>query len=139
MLIILLIFGLSLLPALVSVWISLRARARVQSEFGRAMEVSAQRGLRAALKRDRDLNYVEGLGYIVGDFSCQMNARSPYLRCAVNPCGPCEACQLYEPPVFQEVLKRVPETASACPIPPMPHTCPLPAFPVGAVASCSTL
>lgn len=136
MLIVLLIFGLSLLPALVSVWISLRTRDQVQAEFGRAMEVAAQRGLKAALKRDRDLNYVEGIGYVIGDFSCEMNARSPYLRCAVNPCGPCQGCQFYEAPVFREVVRTVPETANACPIPPMPLTCPLPAFPVA--ASCSS-
>lgn len=128
MLIVLLIFGLSLVPALISAWISLRARDRVQADFGRAMEAAAQRGLKTAIQRDRDLNYVEGVGYVIGDFSCQMNARSPYLRCAVNPCGPCEGCQFYEPPVFQEVVKTVPETASACPIPPMPKACPLPAF-----------
>jgi hypothetical protein len=130
MLIVLLIFGLSLLPALVSVWISLRARNRVQADFSRAMEVAAHRGLKSALQRDLDLNYVEGIGYVIGDFSCQMNARSPYLRCAVNPCGPCDGCQLYEPPVLREVIKTVPETAIACPLPPMPDTCPLPAFSV---------
>ena len=135
MVIVLLIFGLSLLPALISAWFSLRARNRVQAEFGRAMEVAAQRGFKSALQSDRDLNYVEGLGYIVGDFTCQMNARSPYLRCAVNPCGPCDGCQLYEPPGFQEVIKTVPVTASACPIPPMPLTCPLPAF--SSAAPCS--
>ena len=128
MLIVLLIFGLSLLPALVSVWISLRARDRTRADFGRAMEVAAHRGLMAAIRSDRDLNYVEGIGYVVGDFSCQMNARSPYLRCAVNPCGPCEGCQLYEAPVFKEVVMIVPETTNSCPIPPMPETCPLPAF-----------
>ncbi|HEY9887602.1 MAG TPA: DUF6464 family protein [Candidatus Obscuribacterales bacterium] len=133
MLIVVLIFGLSLVPTLISVWISLRARDRVQAEFGRAMEVAAQRGLKAAMQRDRDLNYVDGLGYVIGDFSCLMNARSPYLRCAVNPCGPCDGCPMYEPPVFREVVMTVPETASACPIPPMPETCPLPAF--SAVAS----
>ncbi|MEM9005234.1 MAG: DUF6464 family protein [Cyanobacteria bacterium P01_F01_bin.86] len=135
MVIILLIFGLSLLPALISAWISLRARDRVQAEFGRAMDAAAQRGLKAALRSERDLNYVEGLGYIVGDFTCQMNARSPYLRCAVNPCGPCAGCQFYEPPVFQEVVMITPTTASACPLPPMPLTCPLPAF--SATATCS--
>lgn len=128
MAIVLLIFGLSLVPALVSAWISVRARDQVQADFGRAMEVAAQRGLKAAFQRDRDLNYVEGIGYVIGDFSCQMNARSPYLRCAMNPCGPCDGCQMYEPPVFREVVKTVPETATACPIPPMPTTCPLPAY-----------
>lgn len=126
MLIVLLIFGLSLLPALVSAWISLRSQEQVQAEFGRAMELAAQRGFKSALQRDRDLNYVEGLGYIIGDFSCQMNARSPYLRCAINPCGPCQGCQMYEPPVIEEVRKTIPETAIACPIPPMPQSCPLP-------------
>ncbi|NER81874.1 MAG: hypothetical protein F6K42_20380 [Leptolyngbya sp. SIO1D8] len=130
MLIVLLVFGLSLLPALISAWISLRARDRMQAEFGHAMEVAAQRGLKSVLQRDRDLNYVEGLGYIIGDFTCQMNARSPYLRCAVSPCGPCEGCKFYEPPVFQEVIKTTPVTASTCPIPPMPLSCPLPAFSV---------
>lgn len=117
MLIVLLIFGLSLLPALVSAWISMRARERVQADFGLAMEVASQRGLRATLRRDRDLNYVEGIGYIVGDFTCQMNARSPYLRCAVNPHGPCEGCQFYEPRVFQELVKKEPEIMNACPLP----------------------
>lgn len=133
MLIVLLIFGLSLLPALVSAWISLRARDRVQADFGRAIEVASQRGFKAAIQRDRDLNYVEGLGYVIGDFSCQMNARSPYLRCAMNPCGPCEGCQLYEPPVIKEVVMMVPETATACAIPPMPASCPLPAFSTASV------
>ncbi|MDB9525716.1 DUF6464 family protein [Oscillatoria sp. CS-180] len=137
MLIVLLIFGLSLVPALISAWISLRAQDRVQAEFGRAIEVASQRGLKAAIQRDRDLNYIEGLGYVIGDFSCQMNARSPYLRCAMNPCGPCEGCQFYEPPVIKEVVMAVPETASACPIPPMPATCPLPAFSAATTFSAS--
>lgn len=28
----------------------------------------------------------------IGSASCFHNARSPYLRCAVNPSGPCEGC-----------------------------------------------
>ena len=34
--------------------------------------------------------------YFVGEISCKYNARSPYIRCAVNPCGPCENCIHYE-------------------------------------------
>lgn len=128
MLIVLLIFGLSLVPALISTWISLRSQERVQADFGRAMEAAARRGLKAAIQRDRDLNYVEGLGYVIGDFTCEMNARSPYLRCAMNPCGPCHGCQFYEAPIVREVVMTVPEATNACPIPPMPNTCPLPAF-----------
>jgi hypothetical protein len=32
----------------------------------------------------------------IGDTTCQYNARSRMIRCAVNPCGPCEGCQHYE-------------------------------------------
>ncbi len=43
-----------------------------------------------------DYYYVEGLGYMLGDITCQFNARSPYLRCAHNPAGPCKECPHYE-------------------------------------------
>jgi hypothetical protein len=32
----------------------------------------------------------------IGDLTCSYNARSPYLRCAVNPLGPCENCEYYQ-------------------------------------------
>ncbi|MDJ0743158.1 MAG: DUF6464 family protein [Xenococcaceae cyanobacterium MO_167.B27] len=31
----------------------------------------------------------------IGDLSCIYNARSPYIRCAVNPCGSCQDCPYY--------------------------------------------
>ena len=34
--------------------------------------------------------------YCLGDPSCIYNARSPYIRCAVNPCGSCENCPHYQ-------------------------------------------
>lgn len=34
--------------------------------------------------------------WIVGDASCQFNARSELIRCAVNPDGPCGNCRYYE-------------------------------------------
>jgi hypothetical protein len=34
--------------------------------------------------------------YFIGDTSCQFNAHSPLLRCAVNPDGPCQACPHYQ-------------------------------------------
>jgi hypothetical protein len=34
---------------------------------------------------------------IVGNPDCRFNARSPHLRCAINPCGPCDGCQEFEP------------------------------------------
>ena len=32
----------------------------------------------------------------LGDPDCLHNARSPFLRCAVNPLGPCKGCESYE-------------------------------------------
>lgn len=43
-----------------------------------------------------DYHYVEGLGYMLGDITCQFNARSPYLRCTLNPAGSCKECPHYE-------------------------------------------
>lgn len=44
-----------------------------------------------------DRYYLEGVGYLIGDISCKFNARSGYVRCAVNPSGPCQHCHHYEP------------------------------------------
>ncbi|WP_445634532.1 hypothetical protein NSTC745_06355 [Nostoc sp. DSM 114161] len=32
----------------------------------------------------------------IGDASCKWNARSPYIRCAINPDGECQGCKYYE-------------------------------------------
>ncbi len=32
----------------------------------------------------------------IGDITCEFNARSRYLRCTVNPNGPCEGCKFRE-------------------------------------------
>jgi len=34
--------------------------------------------------------------WVIGDPSCRFNARSPLLRCAVLPAGPCERCCHYD-------------------------------------------
>lgn len=39
---------------------------------------------------------VEGQ-WVIGDSTCRYNARSELLRCAVNPAGPCDRCQHYQP------------------------------------------
>ena len=31
----------------------------------------------------------------IGDVRCVYNARSPYLRCAIHPMGPCEGCRWF--------------------------------------------
>jgi hypothetical protein len=55
----------------------------------------------------QDYHFVEGLGYIIGDLSCQFNARSPYLRCAINPAGPCKECPAYQSLHFPEEQDEV--------------------------------
>lgn len=35
--------------------------------------------------------------WVIGDPSCRFNARTPLLRCAVLPDGPCERCGHYSP------------------------------------------
>jgi Family of unknown function (DUF6464) len=47
------------------------------------------------IPRDPEEQYVEGVGYIIGDASCKYNAHSPYMRCAINPGGLCEGCRDY--------------------------------------------
>lgn len=32
----------------------------------------------------------------IGDVGCKWNARSPFLRCAINPSGECQGCKDYE-------------------------------------------
>ena len=96
MTIVLLIFALGLMPPLISAWISFRANQRVQRRLRLAMEPTSHQRLGVLIQRHPDEHYIEGLGYMIGDISCRLNARSPYLRCAVNPLGPCEACQQYQ-------------------------------------------
>jgi hypothetical protein len=46
--------------------------------------------------KDPEEQYIEGIGIIIGDISCTYNARSPYVRCAVNPDGLCQNCRDYQ-------------------------------------------
>jgi len=34
--------------------------------------------------------------WVIGDATCNYNAHSEILRCAVNPDGPCKSCHFYE-------------------------------------------
>jgi hypothetical protein len=42
-----------------------------------------------------DMNWVEG-EWIIGDRNCRFNARSPLIRCAINPSGSCDRCQHWQ-------------------------------------------
>lgn len=100
MLTVLLILSLGLAPSLFSLWVLRRADARAQARLQMALEAISHRGL-TVMRLAPDQDYVEGLGYIIGDLTCRYNARSKYVRCAVNPMGPCQACRHYESIDFQ--------------------------------------
>ncbi|MBW4593741.1 MAG: hypothetical protein KME46_12700 [Brasilonema angustatum HA4187-MV1] len=105
---ILLVIAIGFLPSLLSLWLMRKTHGRTRSRFRRAAATIYPVGRvqqsrisddshcteRSALTSDR--YYLEGVGYLVGDISCRFNARSGYLRCAVNPSGPCEGCRLYQ-------------------------------------------
>jgi Family of unknown function (DUF6464) len=91
----LLIIALGLTPPIVS-WILIRqAEKRAQSRLQSAMAAAERRHLQRFLL-PAEQQYVEGIGYVVGDFTCRYNARSAQIRCAVNPSGPCQDCPAYE-------------------------------------------
>ena len=83
-----------LLPPALSVWASYRA-GRV-NQFDLAMESGHYPTINPWRPRDPDEHYVDGIGLVIGDITCQLNARSPHIRCAVNPTGPCDDCRFYE-------------------------------------------
>lgn len=86
---------MGLTPSLFSLWMMRRADSRVQARLRLAMEVVSTRRL-TQLRLEPEHQYIDGLGYVLGDITCRFNARSSYVRCAVNPVGPCEGCHHYE-------------------------------------------
>lgn len=104
-----LIFVIGLLPALFSLLLVRKAETQARERLHTAMDATATQGLRRfqyALSSEH--RHVEGIGYLVGDFTCRFNARSAYLRCAVNPSGPCKECPFYEPTEISRLEKGDP-------------------------------
>lgn len=92
------IFAIALMPPLFSVWMLRRSEAQTRGKLRQAMTVSMRvRTRRSTSSLIPDRYYLEGVGYLIGDISCRFNARSGYLRCAVNPQGPCQGCRQYDP------------------------------------------
>lgn len=99
----LLIVLIGIIPAVCSLLLMRKVEAQARDRLHSAMNAATNRGFRRfhyALSNDHQ--YVEGIGYMVGDLTCRFNARSPYLRCAVNPTGPCKHCPYYESIEFQD-------------------------------------
>ena len=101
----LLVIAIGFLPSLFSLWLMRKSRARTRMLMRRTPVTSFPRQLRSQNPRihnsessvgEAERYYLEGVGYLVGDISCQYNARSGYIRCAVNPSGPCDGCRFYE-------------------------------------------
>jgi hypothetical protein len=90
-----LIFVISLMPPLLSVWVMRKAEAQARASLRAAMETTAVRRLQIT-QLHPEQQYLEGFGYLIGDITCQFNAHSGYIRCAVNPSGPCEGCRHYQ-------------------------------------------
>jgi hypothetical protein len=94
MIIALLILLIGLSPSIVSL-VMLRHDNRAQARLNYTFDaVVSQRSPR--LRLPPDATYIEQFGYVIGDISCRFNARSPHVRCAVNPSGPCQDCSHYE-------------------------------------------
>ena len=103
-----LILLLSILPSLVYLLIFRRAKERWQTRLRRAQIINNYYQEQYSrntgdINRDRFDLYHSGRDrrrpvtkYFIGDTSCINNAQSPYIRCAINPEGPCDECSHYE-------------------------------------------
>ena len=76
-------------------YLVLQRRHRYQLRGGRYQMAS----ITLLVKRQRrpDDAVVWGQSWVIGDPNCRFNARSPLLRCAVLPAGPCDRCSHREP------------------------------------------
>ena len=101
MVVVVFLIVIGLLPPALSVWVTCRAERRAVNRFNAAIEPA---NYSAAMNPWRqpvpDERYIDGIGLVIGDITCQLNARSPYIRCAVNPSGPCEGCRSYEGRIY---------------------------------------
>jgi hypothetical protein len=91
-----LILAIGLIPSALTFLLRHRMEVRAQERLRAAIAVAERRQLQRLLSLPPDHHYVEGMGSFIGDFSCRYNAHSPYIRCAINPTGPCDSCRHYE-------------------------------------------
>ncbi|WP_013320281.1 DUF6464 family protein [Gloeothece verrucosa] len=91
---IILIFILASIPALLGFWIIRRSKRRFQARMRRIRHRAYHQAITSESSEPYPLT--ERSDRFIGEISCQYNARSPHLRCAVNPSGPCEGCPYYK-------------------------------------------
>ncbi|MEH2280972.1 MAG: DUF6464 family protein [Nostoc sp.] len=102
----LLVIAVGFLPSLFSLWMirkTQRSRLRLRQAAMNFPVVQRRQNVRPV---EGDRYYLEGVGYLIGDISCKFNARSGYMRCAVNPEGPCNGCRHYEPKKLADSEKK---------------------------------
>ena len=92
---------MALLPAIFALVLMRKAESQARERLRRALRSPIANG-RSRQMLLPDHQYVEGVGYLLGDLSCQWNARSSYLRCAINPEGPCQQCTHYKAREFPD-------------------------------------
>lgn len=81
---------------IVSLFLSYVEERRDRRRYVSTADAAHHRRAYKRINRDPEEQYIEGVGYIIGDITCIYNARSPYIRCAVNPGGLCQDCRYYE-------------------------------------------
>lgn len=100
-----LIVLLSILPSLISVLILRSVKQRWQARLRRARWMTAYHSRNDSSRLYHGDPRLELERYFIGDINCRYNARSPYIRCAINPSGPCQDCTHYEPKNAQDDKK----------------------------------
>ena len=90
------IIVVSIVTLLICSRLSYYQRFRVRSQRQSTTEVNFDRRFHKRITKDPEEQYVEGIGIVIGDLSCTYNARSAYIRCAINPDGLCQDCRHYQ-------------------------------------------
>lgn len=93
---------LGLTPSILSLWLMRRAKLQAEARLQAISQSMASPRLwntqLPQVETFQDSYYIEGVGHVIGDISCQYNCKSAYLRCAVHPCATsCENCRDYSP------------------------------------------
>ncbi|TAG88857.1 MAG: hypothetical protein EAZ09_25435 [Oscillatoriales cyanobacterium] len=98
MLIAILIIFIGLTPWLLSLWVMRSSTIQTRERIAVARLAVANRPLPTQLGTG-DRTYIEALAYPIGDLTCE------YLRCAVNPEGPCKGCPYYKAQTIRHLPK----------------------------------
>ncbi|MGK7916686.1 MAG: DUF6464 family protein [Prochloraceae cyanobacterium] len=93
---ILIILIISIIPSLLSLLLLRKFKRRWQGRLRRIRSMTFEQQMGRVVRLHDESELEEVHSYFIGDLSCRYNARSPYIRCAVNPCGPCEGCSDYQ-------------------------------------------